>query len=106
MDDGKSIDDESMQKILRHVNDWSGGDRLWKCMRDRVQESFSELVILPALIDVFECYKHLVNTIDLEVNIKKIGNKEELENKQQNIIDGSERLIRGVENIRDRFNKK
>lgn len=103
VDDGDSIDDESMRKILRDVNDWSGGDRLWQCMRDRVKESFSELVILPALIDVLENYKHLVNTIDVEVNIKKIGKKEELENKQQNIIDGSERLIREVENIRDRF---
>ena len=106
IDDGKTIDDESMRKILYHVNDWSGGDRLWQCMRDRVRESFSELVILPALIDVLESYKHLVNTIDVEVNIKKIGKKEELENKQQDIIDGSERLIREVENIRDRFQQE
>jgi hypothetical protein len=72
-------------------------------MRDRVHESFSELVILPALIDVLESYKHLVYIIDLEVNIKKIEKKEELESKQQNIIDGSERLTREVENIRARF---
>ncbi|BAZ45574.1 hypothetical protein NIES4102_25980 [Chondrocystis sp. NIES-4102] len=103
LDDGDTIDDESMRKILDHVNSWSGGDRLWQCMRDRVRESFAELVILPALIDVLENYKHLVNVIDVEVNIKKIGKKEEIENKQQNIIDGSERLIREVENIRGRF---
>ena len=106
VDDGEIIDDESMRKILHHVYDWSGGDRLWKCMRDRIRESFSELVILPALIDVLENYKHLVNTIEVEVNIKKISKKEELENKQQNIIDGSERLIREVENIRDRFQQE
>ena len=106
LDDGETIDDESMRKILRHVNDWSGGDRLWQCMRNRVRESFSELVILPALIDVLENYKHLVNTIDVEVKIKKIGKKDELENKQQDIIDGSERLIREVENIRDRFQQE
>lgn len=106
IDDGETIDDESMRKVIYHVNNWSGGDRLWKCMRDRVQESFSELVILPALIDVLERYKLLVNTIDVEVNIKKIGEKEELETKQQNIIDGSERLAREVENIRDRFQQE
>ena len=103
---GETIDDETMRKILYHVNDWSGGDRLWKCMRDRVQESFSELVILPALFDVLESYRLLVNTIDVEVNIKKIGKKEELKSKQQNIIDGSERLAREVENIRDRFQQE
>jgi hypothetical protein len=106
IDDGATIDDESMRKILYHVNDWSGGDRLWKCMRDRVQESFSELVILPALIDVLDHYKLLINTIDIEVKIKKIGKKEELETKQQNIIDGSERLAREVENIRDQFQQE
>ena len=106
LDNGKTIDDETMRKILYHVNDWSGGDRLWKCMRDRVQESFSELVILPALFDVLESYRLLVNTIDVEVNIKKIGKKEELKSKQQNIIDGSERLAREVENIRDRFQQE
>ena len=106
LDNGKTIDDETMRKILYHVNDWSGGDRLWKCMRDRVQESFSELVILPALFDVLESYRLLVNTIDVEVNIKKIGKKEELKSKQQNIIDGSERLIREVENIRNRFQQE
>jgi hypothetical protein len=106
IDDDKTIDDESMRKILYHVYDWSGGNRLWECMRDRVRESFSELVILPALIDVLESYKHLVDTLDVEVNIKKIGKKEELENKQQSIINGSERLVREVENIRDRFQQE
>jgi GTPase SAR1 family protein len=106
VDDGRTIDDESMRKILHHVYDWSGGNRLWQCMRDRVRESFSELVILPALIDVLESYKHLINTIDVEVNIKKIGKKEELEHKQQNIIDGGERLAREVENIRARFQQE
>ncbi len=106
VDDDKTIDDESMRKILYHVYDWSGGNRLWQCMRDRVQESFSELVILPALIDVLERYKLLINTIDVEVNIKKIGKKEVLETKQQNIIDGSERLAKEVENIRDRFQQE
>jgi Dynamin family len=106
VDYGETIDDESMRKILYHVYDWSGGNRLWQCMRDRVQESFSELVILPALIDVLDHYKFLINTIDVEVNIKKIDKKEELKSKQQKIIDGSERLAREVENIRDRFQQK
>ena len=106
VDDGETIDDESMRKILRHVNDWSGGDRLWKCMRDRVRESFSELVVLPALFDVTKSYKTLETKIKSEVNVKKISKKEELEQKQQDIQDGSERLAEEVENIRDRFQQK
>ena len=106
VDDGETIDDETMRKILRHVNDWSGGDRLWKCMRDRVRESFSELVVLPALFDVTKSYKTLETKIKSEVNVKKISKKEELEQKQQDIQDGSERLAEEVENIRDWFQQE
>ncbi|VEP17200.1 conserved hypothetical protein [Hyella patelloides LEGE 07179] len=106
IDDGEVIDDESMRKVLYHVYDWSGGNRLWQCMRDRVRESFSELVILPALIDVLDRYKLLINAIDVELNIQKINEKEEVETKQQQIIDASERLTREVENIRDRFQQE
>ena len=106
VDDGEAIDDETMRKILRHVGDWSGGNRLWQCMRDRVRKSFSELVILPALIEVLDCYQLLNNAIDVELNIKKIDTKQELETKQQHIIDGSERLAREVANIRDRFQQQ
>ena len=80
-------------------------DRLWKCMRDRVRESFSELVVLPALFDVTKSYKTLETKIKSEVNVKKIGKQEELEQRQQNIIDGSERLVKEVENIRDRCSR-
>ena len=106
VDDGETIDDESMRKILRHVRDWSGGDRLWQCMRDRVRESFSELVIIPALIEVLNRYEALQSKIKSESNLKKIDNKKELETKQQDIIEGSERLAREVENIRDRFQQQ
>ncbi len=106
IDDREVIDDESMRKVLYHVYDWSGGDRLWQCMRDRVKESFSELVILPALIDVLDHYKLLINTIDVELNIQKINKKEEVEIKQQEIIDASEKLAIEVENIRDRFQQQ
>ena len=106
VDDGETIDDESMRKILRYVNNWSGGDRLWQCMRDRVRESFSELVIVPALIDLTKRYEALETKIKSEVNVKKIGNKKELETKQQDIIKGSERLAEEVENIRDRFQQE
>jgi hypothetical protein len=103
VDEGEVIDDQSMRTVIHHVNDWSGGDRLWQCMRDRIQQSFSELVIVPALIDVFDCYKLLNEVINLESNIKKIGRQEELETKQQAISEGSERLTKEVENIRDQL---
>lgn len=105
VDDGEVIDDETMRKVIYHVKDWSGGDRLWQCMRDRVRESFSELVIVPALIDVFDRYNNLNEVINVESNIKKISKKEELEKKRQNIREGSKRLIREIESIHNELTK-
>ncbi len=103
VDEGRAIDDTSMRKVLFHVYDWSGGKQLWQCMKERIQESFSELVILPTLIEVFEGYDLLVQAIDVELKIRKISEKEELETKRQSVIAGSERLKEEVKNVRDWF---
>ncbi|MDJ0633699.1 MAG: dynamin family protein [Xenococcaceae cyanobacterium MO_188.B29] len=102
---GEYIDDEIMKQILRYVQDWSGGKQLWDCMRKRVRESFSELVIVPALIDVDARYNTLNEAINVASKIKKIDRKEELEKKRQNISEGSEKLIREIESIRDELKK-
>lgn len=95
-----------MQKVISYVQDWSGGRQLWDCIRKRVRESFSELVIVPALIDVDAHYNTLNKAINVASKIKKIDRKEELEKKRQNISEGSERLIREIENIRDEFQQQ
>ncbi|WP_036488120.1 dynamin family protein [Myxosarcina sp. GI1] len=106
IDDGEIIDDESMRKVIYHIYDWSGGDKLWQCMRDRVSESFSELVILPALIEVLNLYEVLVSAIDVELKIKKIREKKEIEDERQNIIDGREKLAVEVKNLRTQFQQE
>lgn len=103
VDDGEIIDDKSMRKVLSYVQDWSGGRQLWDCIRKRVQESFSELVIVPALIDVYDNYDCLVKAIDLEVNIAKIQEKEQIELKQAQIVEGSNKLCQEIEDICSEF---
>jgi len=97
------IDDQSMRKILDLVYEWSGGKKLWECMGDRVNQSFSELVILPALIEVFQNYECFEKEIDVKLNIWKITELQELEEKKEDINRSAEKLKTEVENIRDRF---
>ena len=36
LEEGQSIDDETMRQILQYALDWSGGDQFWSCLRERL----------------------------------------------------------------------
>lgn len=101
--DGENISDETMQQLLQYALDWSGGSQLWSRLRDRVQEAFPELVILPALIDVFDTYDLLAATIDTLADIRKLEKKEEIEAQQAKIKENHKRLHEAVINSREKF---
>ncbi len=101
--DGKTISDETMQQILRYAREWSGGNTLWSRLRTRVQESFPELVILPALVDVFDNYDALDKAIDTLAEIRKIERKEEVEAERAGINTSCQSLHEEVEKIREKF---
>jgi|GEM_PF-1437394 len=65
--DREDIDDQTMREILQYALEWSGGQDLWTCLRNRVQESFLELVILPAIVEVLEDYKSLLENIHKKI---------------------------------------
>lgn len=79
IEDNKLIDDETMRQILGYCLEWSGGRELWNRFRVRVHESFSELVILPALVDVFDHYSALSQFLDVLIQTRQIYNQEQVE---------------------------
>ena len=70
--DRQDIDDQTMRSLLQYALEWSGGQDLWSCLQKRIQESFYELVILPATVEVFEHYDSLAE--DIRKNIQKEDN--------------------------------
>lgn len=106
IDDGSHIDDETMRKVLQYALDWSGGSKLWHRLRSRVEESFPELVLLPALIEVFDSYSALDAAINTVASIRKIEQKDEIEAQQAKINDSRRRLHETVENYRKSFSSK
>ncbi|MDF5720354.1 MAG: dynamin family protein [Rhizonema sp. PD37] len=103
VDDGDNISDDSMRKLILYALEWSGGKNLWSRLRSRVQEAFPELVLLPALIEVFENYNALETAIDAVASIRKIEHKEEIEAQQAKIQESRRILHEAAKNCREKF---
>ena len=65
----------------------------------RVQQSFTELVILPALLEVFDNYDVLAKSLDILIQTRKINNQEQVEQERDQIA-----KIRQDLQIRKEFN--
>ncbi len=97
------IDDETMRKILHYSLEWSGGRELWDRFRLRVQESFSELVILPALLEVFDNYDVLAQSLDILIDTRKINNQEQVEQERDKIAKIRQDLQKNIKKIGKEF---
>lgn len=100
---GQPIDDETMRKILDYSLEWSGGRELWDCFRKLVQESFAELVILPALLEVFDNYNVLSNNLDILIETRKIYNQEQVEQEKEKLAKVRQDLQKNIKKIGKEF---
>ncbi|AFZ06651.1 hypothetical protein Osc7112_2187 [Oscillatoria nigro-viridis PCC 7112] len=104
VEDNEAIDDETMRQILHYSLEWSGGRELWDCFRGRVQESFSELVILPALLEVFANYKALAQSLEILIQTRKIYNQKQVEQERDNLAKIRQNLQENIKTIGKGFN--
>jgi len=103
---GHVPDDYEMRRILFYALEWSGGKALWNCLRTRIQESFSELVILPALFDVFNNFDALTKSLDVLIETGKISNQEQVEAERNKIATIRRDLQKNVKRIHEDFEKE
>jgi len=103
VEDNEVIDDETMRKILHYSLEWSGGRELWDRFRVRVQESFSELVILPALLEVFTNYDALGKLLQVLIQARKINNQEQVEEERDKIAKIRHDLQKNIRKIGKEF---
>ncbi|MEG4148075.1 dynamin family protein [Microcoleus sp. Pol12B5] len=100
---GQNVDDEIMRKILHYSLEWSGGKELWDCFRRRVQKSFAELVILPALLEVFNNYESLSDNLDILIKTRKINNQEQVEQEREKIAQIRQDLQKNIKKLGKEF---
>jgi GTPase Era involved in 16S rRNA processing len=103
VEDNEAIDDETMREILRYSLEWSGGRELWDLFRVRVQESFAELVILPALLEVFDNYDALEKLLEVVIQARKINNQEQVEQERDQIAKIRQNLQKNIKKIGKEF---
>ena len=103
VEDNKPIDDETMRQILRYSLEWSGGRELWERFRVRVQESFAELVILPALVDVFDNYDTLSEFLEIQIHARQIDNQEQVEKEKGKVSKIRQNLHEHIKKIGKEF---
>ena len=103
VEDNEAIDDETMRQILHYSFEWSGGRELWDRFRVRVQESFAELVILPALWEVFDNYDALAKSLDILIQTRKIYNQEQVEQEKYKIAKIRQNLHKNFKKISQQF---
>ncbi|MDS1344611.1 dynamin family protein [Planktothrix agardhii] len=103
VEDNEAIDDETMREILRYSLEWSGGRELWDRFRVRIQESFSELVILPALLEVFNNYDALEKLLQVVIQARKINNQEQVEQERDQIAKIRQNLQKNIKKIGKEF---
>jgi len=100
---GQNVDDETMRKILHYSLEWSGGKELWDCFRRWVQKSFAELVILPALLEVFNNYESLSDNLDILIKTRKINNQEQVEQEREKIAQIRQDLQKNIKKLGKEF---
>ncbi|MHC5769039.1 MAG: dynamin family protein [Nostoc sp.] len=103
VEDNDHINDETMRTILRYSLEWSGGKELWDRFRVRVEESFAELVILPALLDVFDNYDALAQVLTILIQTRKIYNQEQVEQEKEKIAKVRQGLQGNIKKINKAF---
>ena len=106
LQEGHVPDDYQMRRIMFYALEWSGGRALWDCLRTRIQESFSELVILPNLLDVFNNFDALTGSLDILIETRKILNQEQVEAERNRIATIRQNLQKNIRKINNDFQKE
>ncbi|WP_204104646.1 MULTISPECIES: dynamin family protein [Spirulina sp. CCY15215] len=96
VDDGEAIDDETMRKILHYALEWSGGEQLWDTLRQRVQDVFPQLVVVPILIKVFNNFDSLITKINTIAEISKIEELETIKELQETLEQSRKKLHKKI----------
>lgn len=103
VEDNQPVKDEVMREILRYSLEWSGGRELWERFRVRVQDSFAELVMLPALVEVFDNYNTLSEFLDVLIQTRQIYNQEQIQQEREKIANTRQALHKNIKLIGKEF---
>lgn len=103
VENNTGLADDDLRKLLEYSLEWSGGKELWRRLRTRIEDSFAELVILPALIDVFNAHSSFMDALKTVSQIRKINSQEQLKRERERLERLQQRFHEGLSATRERF---
>ncbi|MFO0695415.1 MAG: dynamin family protein [Polyangiales bacterium] len=106
VEEGRLPAEDDMRALLERAREWSGGKELWQRLRTRIEESFAELVVLPALIEVFDAHRSFTDVLQAVSRIRKVDSQEQLERERQRLEQLQIRLHEEVSTTRERFRNR
>ena len=93
------IEDETIQELLIYAFEWSGGKALWECLRLRLKESFSSVVIVPILKPVFDNFDPLISLLSELSEKRQLKDKDNIELAKNKIAEIRDSVKNNVENL-------
>jgi len=106
VEEGRVPADDDLRTLLERAREWSGGKELWQRLRTRIEESFAELVILPALVEVLETHRSFTDALGTVSKIRKINSQERLKAERERLEKLQDRLHKDVPETRERFRNR
>ncbi len=103
VEDGEAIDDKTMDQLLNHALNWSGGEELWQTLQNRLQDSFAQLVLVPILRLTLSTFDSLIQSVLTIAKNRQLDSKKAVEDKLESIAQSRRALERAVTSQRQDF---
>ncbi|MFS8893980.1 hypothetical protein [Synechococcus sp. O70.1] len=103
IEEGQEISDDDTRLLLGYVREWSGGNLLWKVLRERIKADTARVVILPAVLQVINSAREISRAPDVLINTRRIQTLEEVDRQRKYIQERREQCKEAIDQVAQRF---
>ncbi len=103
VEEGQAISDNDTKLLLSYIREWSGGNLLWKALRERIQADTARVVILPAVLQVINSAREISSALDVIINTRRIQTLEEVDRQRKYIQEKQEQCKEAINQVAQSF---
>lgn len=103
VEEGLAISDGDTRALLGYAREWSGGNLLWKVLRERLAAEFAKVTILPAVLGVINSAKDIGDTLSIFIEARRIETLEEVDRQRKYVQERQEQCRKEMNTVINRF---
>ncbi|MFS8904307.1 dynamin family protein [Synechococcus sp. H60.4] len=103
VEEGQAISDNDTRLLLGYIREWSGGNLLWRALRERIQADTARVVILPAVLQVINSAREISSALDVIINTRRIQTLEEVDRQRKYIQERQEQCKEAINQVAQSF---